>query len=59
MPNGFAACIREAVALEDKSALVLKRQPGSKTGYVGVIEVRWASCGGERMSMRLRRFDGT
>ena len=40
MPNGIAARVREAVALEDKSALVLKRQPGSKTGYVGVIEVK-------------------
>ena len=40
MPNGFAARVREAIAMEDKSGLVLKLQPGSKTGYLGVIEVK-------------------
>ena len=40
MPNGFASRIREAIAKEDKTGLVLKRAKGkSMTGYVGVIKV--------------------
>ena len=40
MPKGIASRIREAIAKEDKTGLVLKRATGkSKTGFVGVIKV--------------------
>ena len=39
MPSGKAAAIRDAFRFVDKSDLVLARNPCSKTGFTGVIEV--------------------
>ena len=40
MPSGLAAAMRAALALQDRSQLVLERNPLSATGFVNVIKVK-------------------